>query len=191
MTKKIISILALAFAIATPALNINTQAQTPVSFYRVVTATKGVNVRDENCKRIDTVGYGFDFVYGSDQKTINCTISGKSLKMLPFNTPGFNGFIAEMYTAPINYKDFDYGNSYAGDVASYPVLKVNATSGLNLRDYNCKRVTTLKYGTKVSAFGHTDDTRICKAQGTYHAMTRVLYNGDIYYLASSYLDQIK
>jgi hypothetical protein len=194
MTKKIISILALAFAIATPALNVNTHAQSNVSAYRVVTATNGLNVRDKNCKRIETIGYGTTgWTNDNSNPPINCTINGKSVKMvyLQYNVPSSEGYVAELFLASITSKDFDYNNSIAGEESTYPKLKVNATSGLNLRDGNCKRVTTLSNGTRLSAYGHTDYMPICKVGKIYHQMVRVIYKGNIFFVASTFVDQIK
>jgi hypothetical protein len=192
MTKKIISILALAFAITTPALNIKTHAAViPGSFpqnYKIVTATNGLNVRDKNCNRIDTIGYGTSGYTGysldNPNPSINCTVNGKSIKMVFFGygTPSSSGYVAESFLSNVKAQEF-----VSTDKTTF---KVNATSGLNLRYGNCKRVSTVKFGTIVQGNVPTDNPPVCKAKGVYYSMMPIYHNGELYFVASIYIDQI-
>jgi hypothetical protein len=184
MTKKIISILALAFAIATPALNINTQAQTQARYtftQRIVTATSGLNIRDKNCNVLQVVGYG-TLIDEASKETISCNVRGKSVKMINVNrflSTG-EGYVAESFASIVNDKPL------SGTIQDTTFI-VNASSGLNLRDENCKRVTTVKNGTALKQVLSTDYFRVCNAKGEYYMMTRISYNNKEYFVATSFL----
>jgi hypothetical protein len=182
MTKKIISILALAFAIATPALNINTQAQSDVSNFKIVTATNGLNVRDKNCNRVGTIGY-YTVLVEESKSSITCTINGKSVKMVNYATyfgevNALNTYVAENFT-----KDLISNNS----LTYSENFKVDATAGLNLRDENCKRVRTVKNGTILKNSYGGSAINICKAGNDFYDMSDIEYNGKIYKVASKFL----
>jgi hypothetical protein len=195
MTKKIISLIALAFAIALPT-QISTHAQTTQSGNYIVTATGGLNVRDQNCKKIDTIGYGSWVDSEYLKPSINCTFNGKSTEMLYVTYfGGSQGYIAKSYTSLVYNVIFDYsgfnGVKYT-NAQTGPVFKVNVSSGLNLRDQNCKRILTVANGTQLQAVTQTDNFITCKAaDNKYYSLNPVWYNGKQYFAATYYMLQVK
>ncbi|MEI7563957.1 MAG: hypothetical protein WCJ39_10420 [bacterium] len=194
MTKKIISLIALAFAIALPT-QIATQAASTQSEWRIVTATSGLNIRDKNCKKVNTISYGEIIVPDYTKPSLSCTINTKSTEMIYVSYFGGNeGYVAKSFTNIVNYNSFDYsgfkGIKYSNSQTG-PTLKVNTAGGLNLRDQNCKRVMTVNNGTELKAVTQTDNFITCKAGNSYYSLTPVWYNGKQYFAATYYMLQVK
>jgi hypothetical protein len=202
MSKTIFSLFAALMLVSTFSITgaVSTFAQAlPGQTYKV-TANKGLNIRDKDCKVMTTMVYGSLVSSVPDGNgsfpTINCTINGKtmSLMAMTYAKPGLEvtsnmfvtGYAAPEYIQKVASKlspDFEGGY----------LFNVQPTDGLNLRDENCKRIKTLPYKTEVrlTLYGKTNGI-ICEVNGQKYSMTKIqlLKGGNNFeegYVATTYL----
>lgn len=194
---------------ANPTSNYNGPEYTKV---QKVTATNGLNVRDENCKVKDTIALGTILYKAEDiqdrpQKTIDCTIKGqkKTLTFVIYGMSGGNedsslfteqapsttgGFASSEFFSQLEYVDnFDVTITNQASIANF---QIDATLGLNLRDKNCKRLKTLPHKTNLWRRSDTPFNNIkCKVNGVQYSMSQVMISpdgrGDIGFVATLYL----
>ena len=143
--------------------NVSTEASTQYT----VNAKSGLNFRNQNCKIIKTLRYGTK-VNGTSG-SITCKVNGINYKMI--NTA--DGYAAEKFLSAVTKPTPSPNGTYT----------VNAPSGLNLRDRNCGRVTTVRNGIKLGRVNN-DDIFDCTISGKVYTMYPVIYNGKDYHHAA-------
>jgi hypothetical protein len=184
-----LSLCGLALA-ATSLPTVTTQAQASQPYYLenyvVVSAPRGLNYRDRNCNILKTLPQDTVMSTGSGFEQITCNIKGRNLTLTQANQTfgdGSGGFIYLRATSLIRTASVEAGEPGLNGPT------VTATSGLNVRDQNCKRVVTVPNGFKFEDHkaGFGGSMTLCKVAGKYHSMVPVIYNGQIYQVASGFV----
>jgi hypothetical protein len=190
-TKFLFSSLVLTVSILTFSLpQISVKASTVPEFI-IVTHQNGVNIRDKDCKIVDTANYGQVLNYNDENISnehmntfsLSCNVGGEKLKMVAYGTGKTNMFVAYKYTQMVNtnFSSFTIQNK----------VKLNNYMGsvVNLRDDKCQRIMTLPNGTyseNISVASNTQIPKIvCKADGEFYLMIPFVYKGQIYRVAQS------
>lgn len=136
-----------------------------------VNTTKGLNVRDENCKRIGTIPFGALVQVFDNSQTFTCTINQKTYSM-DYTTMGYA--VATEFLTPI--------------YSTFSSLKVDSNSGLNIRDINCKRITTLAANTEISIVSQAQlNSLTCSVNGSTYAMNQVFDGTNTGYVATAFV----
>ena len=171
--------------------NVATFAQTNTYYSEnvfVTNAVNGLNLRGLDCKvkkvlAHKTVLTATYFSDNEDQTLLNapntktCSINGKNVNMKLVSsllgTPSYaEGYVAESFLSKvISNKAFDQTNSQA--------LKADASSGLNVRDGNCKKIGTVpnNYTFNNDIGGIGGAIKVCEVNNTYYDMVFVPYKG--------------
>jgi len=176
---KIITLIS-TFLVLFSLTNINTNAATIEKGY-VVTASRGLNVRDSSCNKIATIPLNTK-VYTAievSKTSINCKINGKNINLIAVNYKPMSddfGYMSTQFLQTIKRNP---------DVRA-GIVVVNSGSGLNLRDKNCKRVTTVPNKSKLT-IAASDNLLVCKSRGEYFDLVPVIFNGKELFAASFYL----
>jgi hypothetical protein len=178
---KLFSFLTLSLAIASFAFTSTPAHAQPGTSGYIVNATSGLNVRDQNCNKITTVGFktyvNESFVAGKPS-TITCKINGVNTTFLSLAYKSMSsdtGYLAKDYLSPV-----------IGALSNAGTAKVTSTSGLNLRDQNCKKLGAMPYNATVT-IPASDAMVNCQVGGQYYLLQAVVYNGKSYYAASQFL----
>jgi|GEM_PF-1687261 len=182
-----VSLMTLSVGLTLNSSSIKTYAQTNNSAAKefAVNATKGVFVRNNKCAKVGSQRYG-SLVSQASNKTITCTIKGVSYKMINVNlvfgnvnTNDAELYIASKFVSPLITNDKLTSTKY----------KVNNTRGLNLRNANCKRITTVANGTIVDQpkDGMGGTISLCRVGNQFYEMTDIVYQGKAYKVAKALL----
>jgi len=152
--------------------------------YLVVTARSGVAIRNSNCKKIGALSFG-ELLTNTSSKTINCKVSGRNIKMTNISrvfgdSPSGELFVASNFLTELKQGGADY---------SKKSVKVNAVGGLNLRNDNCKRVTSVPNGTELNlpTGGLGGSIKVCRAGNQFYSMNQVDYNGKLLWVADFFV----
>lgn len=175
-----LSLLALALFLS-PVSSLSAHAATPTD-YRVVSTTKGLTVRNSKCTKVGTVAYA-TILSPNSTKTITCKVNGVNQKMINYyNTYGTGDndvYVASAFTEKLLVGNFDPNKA---------TVQVNAIGGLNLRDKNCKRVTSVPNKTTLTLpTGLGGSIDMCQRGGKFYSMSAVNYKGNMYYVADVFL----
>lgn len=186
---KVISSLILTFSIFSfnlPKVAVNAQN----TEYIIVTHPNGVNIRDKNCNIIDQVGYGVPLYKNDNPIDLTCNIGGESMKMLNYYTVFGNGtteqgnsFVASKFVQEVR-------SGATGTFTTQDKVRLNNPSGggVNLRDNNCQKVTTLPSGTySEDSLGLGGSVKICKAGGEFYTMGYFIYQSKVNFVATTLL----
>jgi hypothetical protein len=153
--------------------NVNASASTSAPY--IVNATNGLNIRDHSCNIVNTVKYGTVMHSITVNDKISCNIKGINYTMLRAYSQS-EGYIAEKFLTPI----IQNPNGFIGTNA-----KINTTAGLNLRDQNCRKITTIPSNTIVKTLG--SEPLVCTVNGQFYYMQAIQYNGTVGMVANFYL----
>ncbi len=169
---------------------IQASAQTTQPYYPdnyvVVNVKQGLNYRDRNCNVIKTLPMDTVVSTASGWEQINCNIKGQNLTLTKADETfgeGVGGFIYLKATSIIR------GNGPAAGEPGLQGPRVVATSGLNVRDSNCKKTTAVPNNFKFEdhSAGFGGSMHLCKVRGEYYNMTPVILNGKVYQVASAFV----
>lgn len=211
---KIIAVLSLFISISL-ALPVSAAPSERTEYYKV-TAPAGLNLRNEDCSIIATLPLGTLIEkYKSQNVTpfldTECDIKGTKKRLtyviyipdsigaksrdkskIEPSPVSFGGFLSIEFIRPIE----SYGQITSKDGLNLEPqdrvdhFEVDATSGLNLRDENCKLIRTLPHKTKVYRSARLNPNNIrCTVRGVQYSMTSFgENNGKVNgYLATLYL----
>lgn len=171
--------------------NLQVKASTG-SKYMIVTEPKGVNIRNQNCEVVDSLGFG-QIVEKVVQKTsmnfqLTCKVGDKNLVMVNyFNINGGN------YDTNNSYVAVDYLDSIIDGFRNFDPNKASVISGqygANLRDSaSCSRVMTVPNGTKMEV-SKISGLAVCQVGQEFYLMQRANYQGKTYFVADILIDNI-
>lgn len=190
-TKFLFSTLILTVSILTfslPKVSVNAGAGPE---YMIVTHQNGINIRDKNCKVVDQAGYGEPLYRASDNPVnLTCNIGGQNIQMLNYGMVFGNGniLLADSYVASKFVQEVK--DSGMRTITSQDKVRLNNPSGagVNLRDNNCQKVTTLPSGTySENSMGLGGSLKICKAGGEFYTMGYFIYQGKVNFVATTLL----
>ena len=171
-----------------PKMPVNAQNR-PV--YMIVTHPNGVNIRDKGCKIVDQAGYGEPLQSDNDNPiNLICNIGGQNMKMLSYGAVFGSGNtqLKDSYVASKFVQEVKSGAS--GTYTTQDKVRLNNPSkgGVNLRDNNCQRVTTLPNETySENSMGLGGSVKICQASGQFYTMGYFVYQGRINFVATTLL----
>ncbi len=186
MSKVLILLMAvITLLVAAPTQTASAQESAKVY---IVAAETGLNVRNKDCKVIDTVQYNKQ-VYpenasGKQPVNITCNLN--------------NDYIVEMIL--VSYKAMSRDTGYVAKEFLSPVqgtlkvsekIKANSADGLNIRDRNCKKVAAVPNNTILENITRTDDFIVCKVRNNYYQMQPIARNGKSFFVSSSFVGEVK
>ena len=174
---KLFSLLTLSLAIFSFAFTSIPAFAAPGTFGFIVNATSGLNVRDKNCNKITAIGYK-STVYTSSNSSITCKLNNVSTTLILVSYKSMSsdvGYVNKNYLTPI-----------IGSFSNAGATTVTSTSGLNLRDRNCKKLGAMPFKATVT-IPASDDFVTCQVGGQYYLLQPVVYNGKSYFSASQFL----
>jgi len=151
--------------------------------YMIVTHRNGINIRDKNCKVIDSAGFNEVLEVGSDNPVnITCNVNGKSMIMYNYGIQGSDKSLSYVSS------NFVQGVISGGEgvYSSNTKSSLNGKNGVNLRDNNCKRVVTLPKGTYSENGGaglYVQGVKVCKVGNDFYNMVGFYYKGSSYNVA--------
>ena len=155
--------------------------------YMIVNHPNGINIRNKECQIVDQVGYG-EPLQSDNNNPINliCNIGGQNMKMLNYGNLFGNGnnALKDMFVASKFVQEVKSGIS--GTYTTQDKVRLNNPSGggVNLRDNNCQRVTTLPNETySENSMGLGGSVKICQAGVEFYTMTYFIHKGEIYQVA--------
>jgi hypothetical protein len=179
---KILSILFLTFSVVTTAFisPVQTEAQNYTSGVVIVTAKAGLNVRDANCNRLDTIPFGTTLLTDPAGAFINCTINGvKHTLTYIYGPQGVTqGYVSTSFIKAV------YANP---NIDSQVTTRVTATAGLNVRDENCKKIGLMAFN-QVVQVRPSDDFITCEVGGSFYQLVPIYHNGKHAYAASTFME---
>ncbi len=195
-TRIALTLTTLVLAVGFLPTSANAQTTTDLA---IVTASKGLNLRNQNCGIITTLKAGDIARKTPSAPTINCNINGinytlTKVEEFSFNSPTngeSNYYAALQYTKPV----FGLNEAFAKRPVNTSVTPtVLAARGLNLRDSNCNRISTVANSFRFDPQLYPAEGggfTICKVGKSYHLMHNVSINGSSYFVAGGYLNLVQ
>jgi hypothetical protein len=159
--------------------------------YMIVTHPNGINIRNSNCQIVDQAGYGEPLYFGGGAPIpLLCKIGGEDVELLNYGAVfgNRNTELTDQYVAAKFVKKVNNGSS--GTYTTQDKVRLNNPSGggVNLRDNNCQRVTTLPSGTySENSMGLGGSVKICKAGNEFYTMGYFIYKGKVNFVATTLL----
>jgi hypothetical protein len=138
-----------------------------------------VNLRDENCKKVDTISSTQALFIVTSGNPLTCTVNNIKYTMVPVarTAPSSTYYVADDFITSI-------GNLVVNNSSN---LTVTSTTGLNVRDENCNKLGVVKYNTQLKVQNTDNVSKVCVINGTSYHMMPIEYNGKSAFVASWYV----
>ena len=179
--------------VAITGLSLNTAVNTQAASqnlqynYLEVTSSNGANLRNANCEKIGAVNSKTILIQNvylldGDKQNLSCKVGNKRYLMIPVNVVSITDAKGP-YTGTYVAKEF---TNIIGNIPSNLSSKqlVSSPNGLNTRDKNCKKISSLKNGTEVEVEYSNLKPIFCKVNGQIYHLTLLIGNR---YAASLFL----
>ena len=173
--------------------NLQVKASTG-SKYMIVTEPRGVNIRNQNCEVVDSLGFGqiVEYVFTRVDPNLRCKVVGKDLVMANYrNINGGNYDTNHSYIASDYLSAVIDGNPFrGGEFEPNKASVISGKYGANLRDSaSCSRVMTIPNGTKMEVSG-IGGLAVCQVGQEFYLMQRANYQGKTYFVADILIDNL-
>jgi hypothetical protein len=137
-------------------------------------ANPSLNVRDANCNKVGTLPYNTGFIIQSTGTT--CQINGTTHFMVGVAD---NKFVSSNFLTYTGERSSGTNNFLAINFAT-------ATTKLNIRDANCKKIGSVASGAKLTLTVPSSEIT-CTIEGVTYQMTSILSNNHSYFVAKKFL----